>query len=310
VPAHLALSRTSLTHLYCVRAAFRTRIDRAISYCEAGLALKPSIPALRSALDTARTRLHQDDERRRLALLCPVCEREGRGSVCTKHKEEKRLRGVCPDCEQSGSGEYCETHLFEKHPEACRGKGFSPLQCKERGCSASVLHAYAYAAQPPHVAGPLERGKASNVRPGMQLLVTERDDRNGGTADARHAQYATVLSVADKGRLTVRLEGGKGGTSGGGGGGSGSKAQGQQGQAAGARYKESTIVGKEDEVEGEEAGEEFWLSGSSRHKPRKKHGLLERLQAYRFVYLLDYGWRDHDLNSDDSGGDGGGGGGG
>lgn len=205
----------------------------------------PIAAALRAARDKAIAGLQQQEERKRLEISCPVCVRRGTGSLCPQHKEEVRLAGTCPDCEPGGSGDHCEKHLFQ-HPELCRAKGFTPKECKDNGTPAAALHAIGYSAEPPHVNG-LERGKSSNVFQGVQLLVTERDDRNGGAADARHAQFGTVLSVGEKGRVKVLLE-------------------------------------------NDRREEEFWLSGHSSLKPRKKHGILERLQVYRIVYLLDK-WR-------------------
>lgn len=222
-------------------------VFRATEHCEAGRSFSDPAhqSALRVTLDKARVGLHQQQERNRLATCCPLCERGGTADLCPRHQKEKRLGNICPECEDGGRGDFCEKHLFQ-HPQVCRAKGLTPLQCKENGTPASALHAIAYSEQPPHANG-LERGKPSNVTEGMQLLITERDDRNGGTADSRGAQFGTVVSVGAKGRLTVQLE-----------------------------------------HDGRE--EEFWISGHSSLKPRKKHGILERLQVYRFVYLLDK-WR-------------------
>lgn len=226
------------------------RWREATEYCEAGLAFavptrQPVVAALRAAQDKASIGLQQHEERIKLAVSCPLCVRGGTGSHCLDHKEMVRLSCICPDCESGGCGKLCAKHLFQ-HPEVCRARGFTPLQCKENGTSAAALHKIAYSEQPPHTDG-LERGKASNLSQGMQVLVTERDDRNGGTADASSAQFGQIIAVGEKGRLTVLLE--------------------------------------EERVE-----EDFWLSGHSNKKPRKKHGILERLQVYRFVYLLDR-WR-------------------
>ena len=220
---------------------------RAIEHCEVGLAVEQqtAVQALRIARDKARVGLQKQEKREKLALSCPLCVNGGTAGLCLKHKEEVRLRSVCPDCESGGCGELCEKHLFQ-HPTVCMTKGFTPLQCMENGTSAAAMHAIAYSEHPPHANG-LERGKSSNLFQGMQLLVTERDDKNNGTADASFAQYGTVVSVGEKGRVTVWLE---------------------------CDQKE----------------EEFWISGHSRLKPRKKHGILDRLQVYRFVYLMDK-WR-------------------